>query len=118
MHTNNLRILLAEDDFVNAVNASDVVENAGHEVCVASNIKEALSILANIQINAAILDYELLDGTIEPVAKLLRTSHIPYAIVSGTIRETITSQGLTNDKIYGKPADYSEIIQKLTFYQH
>ena len=118
MQTNTYKILLAEDGFVNAVNVSDAVEHAGYDVCVTNNVKEALSILESTFINAAILDYELLDGTIEPIATCLQFSHIPYAIVSGAERSALLSKGLHANHIYSKPADYNEIIQSLTLSRH
>lgn len=107
-------ILIAEDDFVFAANASDAIENAGHNFRLAKSTIDAKNIIMHEEISAAILDYELKDGTTESIIRLLNLSDTPYAIVTNTPKSEITSKVTLANKIYRKPANYELVLDELS----
>ena len=77
-------VLVAEDQVFIALDLALAVEDAGGEVAgPAASIKHALELIKTRPISAAILDSNLTDGDITPVATLLIEAGIPIIIQSG-----------------------------------
>lgn len=77
-------VLVAEDQVFIALDLALAVEDAGGEVAgPAASIKHALELIKTRPIAAAILDSNLTDGDITPVATLLIEAGIPIIIQSG-----------------------------------
>jgi CheY-like chemotaxis protein len=78
------RILVVEDDAVVAVDYYFQLREVGAEpqAYEATN-KAALDYLATHDIDAAIVDYRLRDGTCEQVLQSLESRDIPFVVVSG-----------------------------------
>jgi two-component system sensor histidine kinase/response regulator len=91
-----LRVLLAEDNRVNQVVASRMLEKMGHSVVVAENGKEALSLLAQQTFDLVLMDVQMpeMDGltATEKIRKgeLQSRSHIPIIAV--------TAHAMTGDR--------------------
>jgi CheY-like chemotaxis protein len=77
------RILVVEDDPVVAVDYRFHLEGVGALQIFAPSNQRALAYLATHEVDAAIIDYHLADGTCVPVLGLLIDRHIPFIIVSG-----------------------------------
>ena len=81
---NGTLVLVAEDQVFIALDLALAVEDAGGEVAgPAATVKHALELIRTRQIGAAILDSNLIDGDITPVAILLMEAGIPIIIQSG-----------------------------------
>ncbi len=81
---NGTLVLVAEDQVFIALDLALAVEDAGGEVAgPAATVKHALELIKTRQIGAAILDSNLIDGDITPVAILLMEAGIPIIIQSG-----------------------------------
>ena len=81
---NGILVLVAEDQVFIAMDLALAVEDAGGEVAgPAGSVKHALELIKTRQIGAAILDSNLTDGDITPVAILLMEAGIPIIIQSG-----------------------------------
>ena len=78
------RILVVEDDAVIAVDYYFQPREVGAEpqAYEATN-KAALTFLSTHDIDAAIVDYRLRDGTCEQVLQSLESRQIPFVVVSG-----------------------------------
>jgi len=61
---NSMRLLLAEDNFVNQQLMLRVLEREGHEVLIANNGEEAVAITASEQVDAVLMDVQMpiMDG--------------------------------------------------------
>ena len=77
-------VLVAEDQVFIALDLALAVEDAGGEVAgPVASVKHALELIKTRPIAAAILDSNLTDGDITPVATLLIEAGIPIIIQSG-----------------------------------
>jgi DNA-binding response OmpR family regulator len=78
------RILVAEDEAVIAWALADAFADAGAEVVgPAASVREALQLLDHRSIDVAILDVNLLDGEVTPIAERLIAQGVPVLIYSG-----------------------------------
>lgn len=109
------RILLVEDDFLVALDAEDTLSSEGNEVAVATSVSEAMKIIGEVQVDCAILDFNLGNETVMPVVEKLRSRRVPYAIVSGADNKMLDSQfGSSPGVVFRKPADYSKVLREIT----
>ena len=81
---NGALILVAEDEPFIALDVALAIEDAGGEVAgPAASVEEALALIESLPIVAAILDVNLVDGDISPVAERLITAGIPIILQTG-----------------------------------
>ncbi len=81
---NHALILVAEDEPFIALDVALAIEDAGGEVVgPAASVKEALALIAARPIEGAILDVNLIDGDITPVAEAVIRLGIPVIFQSG-----------------------------------
>ena len=87
MHEDLLRdryILLVEDEYFIAVAMQRGLEDGGaHVVGPAASVEEALSLLAGTFVDGAILDVNLGEERVYPVADVLADSGIPFVFATG-----------------------------------
>jgi len=102
-------ILIVEDDVLLAMDAADDITSTGADVKTASSVREALHILNTETISAAILDFQVLDGNVSPVAKRLDEIGVPYRIVSGSPKSDVVLAGLNPQFLRSKPASYKKV---------
>ena len=77
-------ILVVEDEPFIALDVALAIEDAGGKVAgPAASVKEALALIDTMPIVAAILDVNLVDGDISPVAERLITAGIPVILQTG-----------------------------------
>ncbi|HDS1037119.1 TPA: response regulator [Stenotrophomonas maltophilia] len=85
-------LLLVEDQF----DLADLVEQAlvdqGNEVTHAYSVFEAMSLLKDGQFDAAILDIELRDGVVFPVADRLADLGVPYLFASAVYAQVVPAR--------------------------
>src|SRR6266576_532084 len=78
------RILVVEDDALIAVDYHFLLKEVGAKPQAYEPTRQAaLDYLAAHDIDAAIVDYRLRDGTCEQVLRSLRSRDIPFVIVTG-----------------------------------
>ncbi len=79
-----LRVLVVEDVAVLAWQVRDILEAAGAEVVgPAPDVRTALALLAEREVDAAVLDKNLVDETADPVADVLAARNLPFIFVTG-----------------------------------
>lgn len=81
---NHALILVAEDEPFIALDVALAVEDAGGQVAgPAATVSEALALIEKLPIAGAILDVNLVDGDISPVAEQLIEAGIPIIVQTG-----------------------------------
>ncbi|WP_332749075.1 response regulator [Sphingomonas sp. RB1R13] len=81
---NHALILVAEDEPFIALDVALAIEDAGGVVAgPAASVSEALALIDTLPIVAAILDVNLADGDISPVAERLINAGIPIILQTG-----------------------------------
>jgi len=79
-----IRVLVVEDIAVLAWQVRDILEKAGAEVVgPASDVRTALALLAEGEVDAAVLDKNLDGETADPVADVLAARDVPFVFVTG-----------------------------------
>ncbi len=89
------RILVVEDEFIVAAMLCDVLEDAGAQpLGPVGRVEDALEIIANQAIDAAVLDWNLHGQSGMPLAEALRVRDIPFVIATGygTVEDTFANQ--------------------------
>jgi len=88
------RILVAEDECLIAMDLADVFETAGANVIgPASTVREALKLIMSQEVDRACLDFNLADGEVTPVLKLLASRGVPMVVYTGRgLPKELTSQ--------------------------
>jgi CheY-like chemotaxis protein len=105
-------ILVLEDDAVVAVEYRFQLRSAGATESLQPTVTRALKYLADHEVDAAIVDYQLPDGDCQPLLEQLARRHIPFVIVSG---DTFGMRQETTDApVLSKPVRTREVYRSLT----
>lgn len=84
------RVLVVEDDALQAEHVSDLLVEEGMEpIGPASTSEAALSLMGTSSVDAAILDIRLRNGLCFEVARALAAQHIPFLFLTGSAREVL-----------------------------
>ncbi len=114
--TNKKRLLLVEDDVFGAETLKYALEAKGHEVIMATNGREALSIVRKRNPQLVVLDIMMpkMDGYhfCRLVKFDTRYKHIPVIFVSSKIQEADKKLGFTcgGDEYITKPYDINNLV--------
>ena len=107
-------VLVAEDQIFIALDLAMAVEDAGGKVAgPVSSVKNALLLIETRSITAAILDSNLTDGDITPVATLLLDANIPLIIQSGVGIPPELAMRFPDLVVYIKPYVAADLVSKL-----
>lgn len=111
---NDALILVAEDEAFIALDVALAIEDAGGRVAgPAASVKEALALIATSPIVAAILDVNLVDGDISPVAEALIAAGIPMILQTGIGLPAGLSARFPNLSVRIKPCVAAELVAQL-----
>ena len=81
---NGALVLVGEDEPFIALDVALAIEDAGGTVLgPAASVREALELIKDRTVSAAILDVSLIDGDISPVAEALIARGVPILLQSG-----------------------------------
>lgn len=109
-----LSILIAEDEALIALSLSDAVEEqGGHIVGPVATVAEGLALAGHVMVTAAILDANLLDRDITPLALRLIEQHIPFVIHTGTGLPEDLVRAHPDLAVVMKPVPPSVVLQAL-----
>lgn len=107
-------VLVAEDQIFIALDLALAVEDAGGEVAgPVASVENALALIETRPITAAILDYNLTDGDITPVATRLLEASIPIIIQSGVGIPPELAKRFPDLVVYIKPYVTADLVSKL-----
>lgn len=104
------RLLLVEDELLIALDLQRIVEQLGSTVVgPVGSIRGALQILSNTRPDAALLDVNLREGRVLPVAQACQDQSIPFALVTGYGRLELEEPLLQSAPRVYKPFDSDAI---------
>jgi two-component system, sensor histidine kinase and response regulator len=116
-----LRVLLAEDNTVNQILATRLLEKHGHHVIVANNGVEALRDLQRTEIDVVLMDIQMPElGGLETTAEIRRrergtTRHLPIIAMTAHAmkgdRERCLAAGM--DGYVAKPIQIRELLESI-----
>lgn len=109
-----LRVLVVEDSYMSARAIARILEGIGATVVgPAPSVRAALQLIEKDGCDAAILDINLGNETVEPVAERLQRSGQPFIFVSGYGTHDFINSGLAGKRLLSKPVDESSLIESL-----
>jgi DNA-binding response OmpR family regulator len=107
-------ILIAENELFIALDLAATVEDAGGSVVgPAASVEEALAMLDVQPVAAAILDVNLSDGDIGPVADLLISRGVPIFFHTAVGLSDELSARFPNVVVHLKPSSPEDIVRQL-----
>lgn len=111
MHIRN-RILIVEDDMLQAMDLEIALLDCGYDVIgIAATSESALLLIAEGSPDFAILDYNLAQRTSIPVAVKLRDAQIPFVFVTGQLEPLLSDPSAPTAKAFQKPYSQSELLR-------
>lgn len=109
-----LRVLLVEDDYYLAADASHAVENAGGQVIGPfGNASDALDALASGGADVAVLDINLGSGPSFALARQLQSSEVPIVFATGYDSGVLPEDLRTVTRLQ-KPFQSRELVECLS----
>ncbi len=108
-----LRVLVVEDVAMLAWAVSDVLANAGAEVAgPAPSVARALALLAEQEVDAAVLDKNLNGEPSEPIADVLAARGVPFVFLTGYGSDDTEGRHAERPTL-GKPLKSHVLVQTL-----
>ena len=109
-----LRILIVEDEHLVAMDLAAAIEELdGHPIGPVPTVEEALLLLQTEEIAAAILDANLLDRDITPVATILAENAVPFVIHTGASVPPDLAARYPDLPVVPKPAGPTTVLAAL-----
>jgi two-component system, response regulator PdtaR len=108
------KVLLVEDEFVIALDFQILLYRFGCEVLgPVGSVAEALVILRHERPDVALLDVNLRDGLVVPVAERLAAMAVPFLLVTARDSRRLAEPLLQQAPSLGKPVDERELLRSL-----
>lgn len=102
------RVLIVEDQFMSALALVQAVEQLGATVVgPAPCVADAMRLIEQNEFNAALLDINLGNETVEPVAQRLEDLGCPFVFVTGYASPKLVDPRFKSHRIISKPVDSS-----------
>jgi CheY-like chemotaxis protein len=109
-----MRILVAEDEVIVALDIQDVLEEEGADVRgPAYTLAQAMEIASHDALSAAILDLRLGRDSAGPVARALTERGIPFIFYTGQSRTDPLRSEWPHVPLLSKPATARELVSAL-----
>lgn len=107
-------VLIVEDEPFVALDLKLSVEGQGGQVVgVAHSFKEAMTMATSLEIDVALLDYNLDPHDSLPVAETLETRQIPFIFYTGRGDLTALKERWPGVEVLAKPAKTNQILKSL-----
>jgi DNA-binding NtrC family response regulator len=110
------RLLIVEDDYNVADDIADALADAGAEVVgLAATVEDALELVVRDgdRLDAAVLDVNLRDERVYPVADMLAARKVPFVLTTGYDKTSIPEAYRAVPRCE-KPVDKSQLIRLLS----
>jgi signal transduction histidine kinase/DNA-binding response OmpR family regulator len=108
------RVLVVEDEALLALDIVAALEGAGADVVgSAGTAKEALHIIDNTLLDAALLDANLRGHPVDEIAAALAARNVPFLFVTGYGRESLP-QAFAKTAVVSKPFSQEQLIAAVT----
>lgn len=114
MLTNKI-ILIVEDNVYLALDLAMAIEDANGRVAgPVASVADALALLASTKISAAVLDCELIDPDVTPIAMQLIEEGVPFVIhKGGDLPPALAAMTPCDVPVLSKPLKPSVVVQLL-----
>lgn len=112
-HLAGARILVVEDNPVIAYDIADSLEEAKAVAIVRGRVLDALTTIEEETIDGAVLDVNLPDGVVTPVAERLFARGVPVIFCTGVGLPFALKQRFPNAIVYMKPVMMSQLVGRL-----
>jgi DNA-binding response OmpR family regulator len=103
-------ILIVEDEPLIALDIATTIQTAGAVTLPARSLSEAMRLVENSELSAAVLDFGLGDGHADPVCSRLNERGIPFILHSGYAHAGDACRGGT---VISKPANPKVLIEAI-----
>jgi DNA-binding response OmpR family regulator len=109
-----LNLLIVEDSFLAARTLVRIVESAGASVLgPAPTVAAAMRLLDSSPCHGAILDVNLGDESVEPVAARLEQDGCPFFFLTGYASPVSLGPGFRGRLLLHKPVDATELVEAI-----
>lgn len=105
-------ILVVEDEIQLSKLFVEVLTEVGYDVVAADSVTDALSTLSYQHFDAAVLDIELRDGPVFPVADRLAALGTPFLFASAVYFQMVPKQH-QGTPFVGKPFNIDELVTRV-----
>ena len=113
MDCENCSILLVEDEFLIAMDVQMRLQEAGYSVLnPVASVEDAMAVLDEKSVCAAILDMNLRGSTSLPIAERLQGQGVPFIFLSGNDKYQLTER-FQDHLVLTKPIDYGHLIGRV-----
>lgn len=108
------RVVIVEDDYYQAHDCQELLENAGAKViAISATVPDLAALLAQGPIDAVLIDINLGHGLSFDFARELKAHAIPFVFLTG-YDAAMLPDDLSGSAYLSKPADSARIIKALT----
>jgi DNA-binding response OmpR family regulator len=108
------RVLVVEDDYLTALTTTDFLESIGCEIVgPAARIPAALELARTAALDAAVLDINIADTMIWPVADALRWRAVPFLFLSAYSEQNIIPARFASAPCLAKPLEQGRLAHQL-----
>ena len=108
-----MRILIVEDEPLIAFEVEQTLTDAGYEIAgVAARVEEAMAMLEDGALDAAVLDANLHRVSAAPIAIALTARGLPFVVTTGYTREQLP-EGFKAGALIEKPCLPEQIVEAL-----
>ena len=108
------RVLVVEDDYLTALTTIDCLESIGCEVVgPAARVPAALQLAQTAALDAAVLDINIADTMIWPVADELLRRGVPYLFLSAYSEQNIIPARFASAPCLSKPLEKGRLAHQL-----
>lgn len=105
------RILVVEDEAMIAFHMETTLTELGHLVQTARSVAEAEVVLSQGDIDLAVLDFHLSDGTSSELAVRLQALGVPFVVCSGSVSLYELGEVFQNTRFLPKPFTTDGLIE-------
>jgi CheY-like chemotaxis protein len=111
---NQVSVLIVENEPFIALDLATAVQEArGKVIGPAGSVREALMLIEQHLVQAAVLDVNLSDRDVTPIAELLIEGGVPVVFYSGLALPVALRERYPSASIYKKPTPPVQLLHKL-----
>ena len=108
-----IRVMVVEDEAILAIDIAERLTEAGFVIVgPASSVAKALKLVVDIGCDVAVLDVNLRDETVEPIARALRSRGKPFLFLSAVSRENLPPE-FGDELLLAKPTRTEVLVEAL-----
>src|SRR3569833_2641994 len=107
-------IMIVEDEMMIALHIEDTLTQFGHRVITATTKAEAQRLLDTGDVDLAIVDYMVTDGTTETLMQSLQKAGVPFIVCSGISEEQDVRQRNGHTSFLSMPFSSDSLVDAVS----